>query len=117
MPDQRDERFPARHRLNKSADFRRVFSKGKRTATRLFVIYTLPNRLSYSRLGIQVQSKVGSAVRRNYIKRIVRDVFRRIKDSFREPLDIIFIAGKSLVNTKYQEFSEEFKKSLQRYLR
>jgi ribonuclease P protein component len=117
MPDQRDERFPARHRLNKSADFRTVFSKGKRTATRLFVIYILPNHLSYSRLGIQVQSKVGSAVRRNYIKRIVRDVFRKIKDSFREPVDIIFIAGKNLVNTRYQEFSEEFKKSLQRYLR
>jgi ribonuclease P protein component len=117
MPDQRDERFPARHRLNKSADFRQVFSKGKRTATRLFVIYILPNHLSYSRLGIQVQSKVGSAVQRNYIKRIVRDVFRKIKDSFREPIDIIFIAGKNLVSTKYQEFSEEFKKSLQRNLR
>jgi len=116
MPDQRDERFPAQHRLNKSSDFRRVFSKGKRTATRLFVIYILPNHLSYSRLGIQVQSKIGSAVQRNYIKRIVRDTFRKMKDGFRIPVDIIFIAGKPLVGAGYQEFSEEFRKSLQRYL-
>lgn len=117
MPDQRDERFPARHRLNKSTDFRRIFSKGKRIATRLFVIYILPNHQTFSRLGIQVQSKIGPAVRRNYIKRIVRDVFRKNKDSFRESVDIIFIAGKNLVNTSYREFCEEFKKSLQKYLR
>jgi ribonuclease P protein component len=116
MPDQRDERFPPKYRLNRATDFRRVFSRGKRTATRLFVIYILPNHLSYSRLGIQVQSKIGSAVQRNYIKRIVREVFRKLKEDFREHVDIVFIAGKQMVKTGYTELNEEFHKSLQRYL-
>ncbi len=116
MPDQRDERFPPQHRLNRATDFRRVFSRGKRTGTRLFVIYILPNHLSHSRLGIQVQSKIGSAVQRNYIKRIVREVFRKLKEDFREHVDIVFIASKQMAKTGYPELSEEFRNSLQRYL-
>ncbi|HSE40586.1 MAG TPA: ribonuclease P protein component [Acidobacteriota bacterium] len=117
MPDQRDQRFPSINRLNRAMDFRRVFSKGKRTATRLFVIYILPNHLSHSRLGIQVQSKIGTAVQRNYIKRIVREIFRKIHQDFREPVDIVFIAGKQMKNVRFSEFNEEFLKVVQRYLR
>jgi ribonuclease P protein component len=116
MPDKRDERFPPQYRLNRAKDFRRVFSKGKRTATRLFVIYILPNHLSYSRLGIQVQSKIGSSVQRNYIKRIVREVFRKLKPEILEQIDIVFIAGKQMIKAGFPEFDGEFRKVLQRYL-
>jgi ribonuclease P protein component len=117
MPAGRDESFSRKHRLNSSSDFKRIFSRGKRTATPYFVIYCLPNHLEFSRLGIQVKAKIGTAVRRNYLKRITREAFRRMKLDFREPLDLIFIAEKAMNDLDYDQFLGEFAKALRRYLR
>jgi ribonuclease P protein component len=48
------------------------------------------NRLSGSRLGISVPRKVGNAVRRNRIKRIVREAFRLHREVFPQGSDIVF---------------------------
>jgi ribonuclease P protein component len=108
MPEKRDESFSRKHRLSKSSDFKRVFSKGKRIATPLFVIYSLRNHLPFSRLGIQVKAKIGTAVRRNRIKRMVREIFRKIKEELVEPQDLIFIAEKGLVDLSFRSFQNEF---------
>ncbi len=110
MPEKRDESFSRKYRLSKSSDFKRVFTKGKRTATPLFVVYSLRNHLPYSRLGIQVKARIGTAVRRNRIKRIVREVFRRIKDESTEALDLVFIAEKGLREIQFKSFETEFYK-------
>ena len=117
MPEKRDESFSKDHRLRKSTEFRRVFSRGKRAATRYFVIYSLRNQLLFPRIGIQVKAKIGSAVKRNYIKRMVRETFRRMKTEFCQPVDLIFIAEKEILNIKRSQFEEEFRKVLARYLR
>lgn len=117
MPEKRDESFSRKHRLSKSSDFKRVFTKGKRNATPLFVIYSLRNHLSYSRLGIQVKARIGTAVRRNRIKRIVREVFRRIKWETAEPLDLVFIAEKGLREIEFKSFEIEFLKTWKKLVR
>ncbi len=117
MPEKRDESFSKDHRLRKSTEFKRVFSRGKRAATRYFVIYSLRNNMLFSRIGIQVKAKIGSAVKRNYIKRMVRETFRRMKTEFRRPVDLIFIAEKEILNIKGVQFEEEFRKVVAQYLR
>jgi ribonuclease P protein component len=117
MPEKRDETFPRESRLRKSTDFKRVFSKGKRTAARHFIIYSLPNRLLFSRLGIQVRAKIGKAPRRNYIKRIVRETFRKMKGEFVQPVDLVFIAEKAILELDYSQFAAEFRKALTKYLK
>ena len=117
MPAGRDESFSRKHRLHNSSDFKRIFSRGKRIATPYFVIYCLPNHLDFSRLGIQVKAKIGTAVRRNYLKRITREAFRRIKLDFREPVDLIFIAEKAMNGLDYDQFQREFAMALRKYLR
>ena len=116
MPQQRDESFSRKHRLHKSSDFRRVFSKGKRASSQSFVLYSLPNQLDFPRLGIQVKAKIGNAARRNYIKRIVREVFRKKKKEFRRSVDLIFIAEKQMAAKKYSEFKLEFESALEKFL-
>ncbi|PWT93586.1 MAG: ribonuclease P protein component [Acidobacteria bacterium] len=115
MPQPRDESFSRKHRLHKATDFRRIFSRGKRISSQSFVLYLLPNNLGVSRLGIQVKAKIGTAARRNYIKRIVREVFRRKKNELRRPIDIIFIAEKGMAALKYQELKCELEGVLQKY--
>lgn len=116
MPDKRDQSFSKQYRLRKSNDFKRVFSRGKRIATPYFVLYLLPNRLAFSRLGIQVKAKLGTATKRNYMKRIVREIFRKLKSELVQSVDIILIAEKPLRELRYQELEAELRKALQRYL-
>jgi len=117
MPAGRDESFSRKHRLHNSSDFKRIFSRGKRIATPYFVLYCLPNHLLFSRLGIQVKAKIGTAVKRNYLKRITREAFRKLKQDFREPIDMIFIAEKAMKDLDYDQFQGEFTNALRRYLR
>lgn len=73
--------YPKQMRLRKSDDYKTVYTRGKRYFTAHFIVYILP-RINESgvakplRTGIAVSKKVGVAVRRNRIKRLLREFFR-----------------------------------------
>jgi len=50
----------------------------------------MANAESYNRLGISVHRKIGDAVRRNRIKRLIREVFRLNRDLFPASCDVVF---------------------------
>ena len=67
---------PSRRRLSRSADFDRVFRNGRSLGGREFVLYVFPRGDdATSRLGLSVSRKVGSAVQRNRVKRLLREAF------------------------------------------
>lgn len=88
--------------LNK--DFTRVLKEGQKLWIEkyLLIIYC-PNQLSFRRLGLIVSSKVGKAVERNKVKRILRELFRKNKDIFPENTDIVMIASPKLKEISYEE--------------
>jgi ribonuclease P protein component len=62
--------------LSRSADFDRVFRQGRSHAGREFVLYVFPRQTSGpARLGLSVSRKVGGAVQRNRVKRLLREAF------------------------------------------
>ena len=79
-------------RIRKSSEYRALSKKGSRQHSDCFIILSRKNELSKSRLGLTVSKKVGSAVRRNKIKRIVRDYFRLNRDRLPDQTDINVIA-------------------------
>ena len=70
-------RFRPCHRLKSAADFERVYRQGARSGDALFSVHALANTLGFARLGMSVSARtVGNAVRRNRVRRLVREVFR-----------------------------------------
>ena len=84
------QRFPRSARILRRADFVRVQEQGKRVHTAHFVILLL--RAPRQRLGVTVGRRVGGAVQRNRVKRLIREVFRRNRELFPSDCDVVLVA-------------------------
>lgn len=98
--------FRRRHRLTHNKEFNHVYDKGIRIPKGPLVIVGAPNSLDNARLGLSVSRKVGNAVRRNRIKRCLRESFRLLQHECPAGFDIIIIVRKhkSLTQEQYQNF-------------
>lgn len=90
-----DERLRKAERLRARAEFKRTERRGRRVSGRHFVVYARANSLDWSRLGITVTRKVGTATRRNRWKRRVREIFRRNKAEVPRGYDFVVIVRRS----------------------
>jgi ribonuclease P protein component len=89
-------RSPNRGRLSRSAEFERVYRQGRSTANRHLVLYTFPNpSAERPRLGLSVSRKVGGAVERNRVKRMLRESFARVEAELRGDQDVVVVARPS----------------------
>jgi ribonuclease P protein component len=82
-----------RGRLSRSAEFERVYRHGRSTANRYLVLYCFPNASTERpRMGLSVSRKVGGAVERNRLKRVLREAFVRCEEGLRPGHDIVIVA-------------------------
>ena len=79
-------------RLLRRADFKRLSEDGKRVDSDYFVVLYSRNVVGKLRLGVTVSKRVGRAVVRNRIKRLVREHFRLHKALFNGGYDVNLIA-------------------------
>jgi ribonuclease P protein component len=85
---------PARGgRLSRSAEFERVYRHGRSSANRQLVLYAFPNPgAQTTRLGLSVSRKVGGAVQRNRVKRLLREAFTRAGTTLAPGQDVVVVA-------------------------
>lgn len=83
--------LPRSRRLSGRVAFRRVFEKGARATRGPITVYALANDLDHARLGLTVPRHVGTAVRRNRIKRLLRESFRHLQHDLPAPHDVVIV--------------------------
>ncbi|MBS4207171.1 ribonuclease P protein component [Bacillus sp. FJAT-50079] len=102
------------YRIKKNDDFQSVFRSGKSLANRQFVLYILKKEDQKNfRIGLSVSKKIGNAVKRNQIKRYIRQSFHELHDRVERENDYVIIARKPAGEMDFHSF----KKSIEHVLK
>lgn len=94
-----DLRFRAAQHLRRGADFERIYARQCRGSDQHLLIFADVNQLSCTRIGLSVSKKHGSAVRRNRLKRLLREAFRLTQHQLPTGLDLILIPRQGIAST------------------
>lgn len=102
--------------MKTSADFRQVYSFGKRFDGELMTVFVLQNKLANHRLGLTASRKaIGNAVLRNRSKRVLRETFR-LSDlqALQKNYDWVINAKRKILRVKTQDAMADFLKIIAR---
>jgi len=108
MPQKnKNEGLRREERLRKKGDFETIAKEGIRRHTKNFLIIARKNDRGFSRLGAVASKKVGKAVERNRVKRLMREFFRRNKDRLPPSTDYVIVGKKGAQTLHYDQVVDE----------
>jgi ribonuclease P protein component len=102
-------------RLRNREDFSRIYRQGKSFANGQFVVYwSKQAHADPFRLGISASKKIGNAVVRNRMRRVVKEIVRLLVDRMQEKIDIVIIVRKPAVTMNTQQLEKSIHHVLKR---
>ena len=100
--------FPRQARLIKADEFSSVFNFRKRLSGQYLIVYYRFNQIGRPRLGLIASKKIArAAVQRNYMRRVLRELFRK-QQSELGGVDMVFRIQKTFGRQEYSVVAEEF---------
>jgi ribonuclease P protein component len=111
----KDERLRKEERLRKRGDFEIIAKEGARKHTKNFLIITRRNDRGFSRMGAVASKRLGKAVERNRVKRVLREFFRMNKDRLPPSTDYVIVGKKGAQDLPYAHVVDELSTPLKLY--
>lgn len=95
--------------LKKNYEFKYVLSKGKYYTGKNIEAFIKDNNKKINFLGLAISTKVGKAVRRNKIKRLIRESYRLLEQDIENGKSIVFLWKKNadVKNANFKNISED----------
>jgi len=100
--------------LKQNHEFRRLYNKGKSAVSPYFAVYCRKNHREMSRLGITTGVKLGNAVKRNRVRRRIRELYRTNEHSLRPGYDIVVVARTRAIFARYADLEQSFRKLMKK---
>lgn len=95
------------YRLAKREDFNKVYRLGQSVANRQFVLYyKVQPDVEHFKLGISVSKKIGNAVVRNRMRRMIKEIVRIHANRITNHLHLVIIVRKPSVTMDYQNLEK-----------
>ncbi|MGD0955840.1 MAG: ribonuclease P protein component [Candidatus Acidiferrales bacterium] len=99
--------FPRACRLVRRAEYDAVYRDGRRRTSREYTVFLRPNSLDLSRFGWSIKKAQGSAVRRNRIRRRLRETLRLHRQEIAPGWDIVIHPRSSVATAKFSALAAE----------
>ena len=95
--------------LKKNYEFKNVLKNGKYYVKKHVIVYINKNNKNKNVIGIAINTKLCNAVKRNYIKRIIREAYYKEQRKLKLGFDIVFLWNKKtpIQDLKFYEIHEE----------
>lgn len=107
MPFGKGNSFPPACRLHCRNEFDRVWKGGRKRHAAHFLVIIMQRPCGPTRLGLTVSRKIGGAVARNRVKRLLREFFRLSCDRLPSSADLVIVAKKGAAELTYEEVATE----------
>jgi len=88
--------------------FRRLYRRGDSLANAFLVLYCRKNGTEKNRLGLTVSAKMGCAVKRNRVRRRLREIYRLNEEKFLRGWDMVVVVRHRAVDASYAQLERAF---------
>ena len=102
------------YKIKKNFEFLRVFKRGRFSSSTNFTVYCLDNGKGFNRFGVSHAKNYGKSVKRNRVKRLLKESYRLLEESLKTGHDIIFFARRCEAAPDFNQVQKEIKYSLRK---
>ena len=96
--------------LKRRNDFQRVYRQGKSLANRYFVLYVFESEALAGKVGFAAGKKLGCAVKRNRVKRLLRETYRLHSNELRPGIALLLVGRQAMLDVKCPVVEKSFLK-------
>lgn len=81
--------------IKNNREFQYIYRRGRYAVSKALTVYMLPNNMQVNRIGITASKHYGKSVKRNRIRRLIKESYRAIHDNLKIGYDFIIVARKT----------------------